>query len=83
MFTVHRQLAGHQQYFLGQLPRRIILLDLVRRRDMSGIVLLSVLGVVSAGFYVAYLKFSSYGSDDDDIERDGGDSTKIRHERGI
>ena len=50
---------------------------------MSGIVLLSVLGVVSAGFYVAYLKFSSYGSDDDDIERDGGDSTKIRHERGI
>lgn len=53
------------------------------RLEMSGIVLLSVLGVVSAGFYVAYLKFTTIGSEDDDIERDGGDSTRIRHERGM
>ena len=50
---------------------------------MSGIVILSILGAVSAGFYVAYLRFNASNSEDYDIEMDGGDMTKIRHERGM
>lgn len=50
---------------------------------MSDFLYIILLGAVTIASYCVYLKCKAGNASDDDIETDGVDMTKIRHERGM
>lgn len=50
---------------------------------MSDLFFILLLGAATVVSYGVYLKCKSGNMSDDDIETDGVDMTKIRHERGM
>jgi hypothetical protein len=51
---------------------------------MSDLAYLLILAAITIMCYLCYLQYKlATASDSDDYETDGGDRTKIRHERGM